>query len=65
MKDEIYDLYKNNPEFKEYVNRYAKSHDLGIFEALAHITIEEVADYYKEKSPDRTVSSDPMNCDRR
>lgn len=46
MNEEIYEFYKSNPEFKKYVDSYCRSRQVGIFEALRHKTIREVAKYY-------------------
>lgn len=32
--DEIYTLYKQDNDFKEYVDKWCKKHDLSIFEAF-------------------------------
>lgn len=50
MHDEIYDLYRNNKDFKHYVDTYCADRSVGIFEALAHITVKEVAAYYEDKA---------------
>lgn len=52
MNEEMYEYYHTNKEFKEYVDSYCKHRGLGIFEALGHITIKEVAKYYRDKSKD-------------
>ena len=52
MNEEMYEYYHTNKEFKEYVDSYCKHRGLGIFEALGHITIKEVAKYYKTKNAD-------------
>ena len=52
MNDEYCELYHNNPEFHAYVDSYCKSRGKGIFEALNHITVKEVAKYYRDKSKD-------------
>ena len=49
MHDEIYDLYRNNKDFKHYVDTYCADRSVGIFEALAHITVKEVGRYYEDK----------------
>lgn len=46
--DEYYDLYKHDADFKEYVDRWCKNHDLGLFEALAMNLLQEYAKYLKE-----------------
>lgn len=50
--DEIYERYKTDGDFKEYVDKYCRSRCVGIFEALAHITIHQVAMYYTEAKKD-------------
>lgn len=52
MTDELYDQYKNDKNFKTYVEAYCRSRGLGPFEALSHITVREVAGYYKIKDKD-------------
>ena len=66
MNDEIYDFYQHNADFKEYVEAYCKSRDLGLFEALAHIQVKNVAQYYKTKNADKV--DEPIQlptCDMR
>lgn len=52
MTDELYDQYKNDKSFKTYVETYCRSRGLGPFEALSHITVKEVAKYYRNKDRD-------------
>ena len=52
MNEAIYEQYTKDEKFKAYVKAYCKARNLGLFEALAHITIKEVAKYYKDKSKD-------------
>ena len=50
MKNEwIYDFYKENPDFREYVDKFCKARGLGIFEAFEMEAIKNVALYYREK----------------
>lgn len=44
--EELYTLYKENADFKDYVDRYCVKHNINIFEAFAHEMIYIVA---KEK----------------
>ena len=37
------DLYNNNADFREYVNRYCKTYKLTVEEALSHRIVKEVA----------------------
>lgn len=46
MNEELYDLYKRDPDFREYVDTWCKVHNLGIFEALS---IKILQEYGKEK----------------
>lgn len=48
MNDEYYDLYKRDADFKEYVDKWCKKHDLGIFEAFRLNVLQEYAKYLKE-----------------
>lgn len=41
--------YENNPDFKEYVDRYARDHKISVEEALKHKLVQEVRECYKEK----------------
>ena len=41
MKDELYYLYKEDPEIKDYVDRYCIKHNKNIFEAFRDVMIEE------------------------
>ena len=52
LNDEYWELYHNNSEFRAYVDAYCKSRNKDIFEALNHITVKEVAKYYKDKFKD-------------
>lgn len=52
MNEEIYEQYTKDEEFKAYVKAYCKARNLGLFEALTHKTIKEVAKYYRDKSKD-------------
>lgn len=48
MNEELYELYKNNPEFKGYVDQWCKQKGCGIFEALRYKLIQEYAKIVKE-----------------
>lgn len=63
---ELYDQYHNNQNFKDYVDAYCKSRGLGTFEALGHITVKEVAKYYKTKNADIIPApGQQASCDTR
>ena len=49
MTDEIYDLYKNDPDFSRYVNAFCRAKGLGIFEALEFMVVKEYAAWLKKK----------------
>lgn len=66
MNDEYWKLYHNNSEFHAYVDSYCKSRNKGIFEALNHITVKEVAKYYKTKNADIIPApGQQASCDTR
>ena len=48
MTDELYDLYKRDADFKEYVDKWCRNHDLDLFEALSLNLLQEYAKYIKE-----------------
>ena len=48
MTEELYELYKTDEDFKEYVDKWCKDHDLGIFEAFRLNLVQEYAKYLKE-----------------
>lgn len=45
MTDELYALYHEDKDFKEYVDKWAKNHDLGIFEVFRFNILQEYAKY--------------------
>ena len=66
MNEEMYEYYHTNKEFKEYVDSYCKHRGLGIFEALGHITVKEVAKYYRTKNADIIPApGQQASCDTR
>lgn len=46
---DIRDFYNSNIDFRGYVDRFCKTYDLSVDEALQHSTVREVAEYYREK----------------
>ena len=40
------DLYENNENFKEYVDRYCMIYRYSVEQALTHAIIKHVADFY-------------------
>lgn len=49
MKEEVYWLYKSDPDFKDYVDKYCQKHHLGIFEALDIKIVDSYGEYIKKK----------------
>lgn len=48
--DDIYHLaYKNDKNFKLYVDKYCKTYRYSLEEALQHKTVHDVYEYYQEK----------------
>ena len=47
--DEIYTLYKQDNDFKEYVDKWCKKHDLSIFEAFRMAILREYYEDYKKR----------------
>lgn len=43
------ELYESNADFRECVNRYCKTYNLTVEEALQHALVKEVAKLYIEK----------------
>lgn len=48
MNEELYDLYKRDEHFKQYVDKFCHKHDLGLFEALSMNILREYGKYVKE-----------------
>ena len=42
------EYYNSNPDFREYVDRYARDNKLTTAEALSHEMVKQVFLYYKE-----------------
>ena len=42
-------FYESNSDFRDYVEKYRKKHDLTVEEALQHAQVREAAKYYREK----------------
>ena len=60
------DMYDNNSDFRDYVDSYCSHRGISKEEALKHITVRCVAQYYKDKTADRIDESrEAVNCDRR
>jgi hypothetical protein len=53
MSEEMYELYKNDPDFKRYVDAFCKPRGLSIFEAFLFRIIIEYADYLKKTKEGR------------
>lgn len=65
--DKVHETYKSDPEFRDYIDSYCKSRQISQFEALAHITVAEVAEYYKTKNKDvvGNTATHERSCDAR
>lgn len=48
LNEELYDLYKRDPEFKTYVDAWCQKHELSIFEAFRFSILQEYAKWLKE-----------------
>jgi hypothetical protein len=49
MTDELYTLYREDADFKEYVDKWAHNHDLSIYEVFRFNILREYAKWLKEK----------------
>ena len=43
------DFYNSNSDFRDYVEKYRKDHELTVDEALQNAQVREAANYYREK----------------
>lgn len=43
-------LYEDNNDFKEYVDKYSKKHKCTVDQAFTHAMVKEVYEYYKENN---------------
>ena len=48
MTDELYDLYKRDPDFRHYVDSWCKKHNIGLFEAVRINILQEYGKYIRE-----------------
>lgn len=48
-KNPLEEFYNTNTNFREYVEKYRKKHDLSVDEALQHASVREAEKYYREK----------------
>ena len=48
MSEELYELYKTDKDFKEYVDKWAKNHNLSVFEVFRFDILKEYAKWLKE-----------------
>lgn len=46
------EYYETNPDFKAYVDKYARDYHLSVAEALAHELVRQTYLYYKEVEND-------------
>lgn len=49
MTDELYTMYRENDDFKGYVDRWCKNHDKSIYEAFRYVLVKEYAKWLKEQ----------------
>ena len=49
MSEELYEFYQSDKDFKEYVDKWAKNHNLSIFEVFRFSILREYAKWLKEK----------------
>lgn len=43
------DFYNSNSDFRGYVDRFCKTYDLSVDEALQYASVREAEKYYREK----------------
>lgn len=43
------EFYESNRDFRDYVEKFRKDHNLTVEEALEHASVREAAKYYREK----------------
>lgn len=48
MTDELYNLYQQDKDFKEYVDKWAQNHDLSIYEVFRFNILQEYAKWLRE-----------------
>lgn len=48
MTDELYNLYKQDEDFKHYVDAWCAKHNIGIFEAFRMNILQEYGKWLKE-----------------
>ena len=65
MTDELYALYHEDSDFKGYVDKWAKNHDLGIFEVFRFNILQEYANWLGENKSDKVPDGPAaqMSCD--
>lgn len=42
-------FYNSNSDFRDYVEKFRRDHDLTVDEALQHASVREAEKYYREK----------------
>ena len=48
MTDELYNLYQQDKDFKDYVDKWAQNHNLSIYEVFRFNILQEYAKWLKE-----------------
>lgn len=44
----IHNEYRHNVKFRQYVDKYAKNHDITVVEAFSHNLVRQAALYYTD-----------------
>lgn len=42
-------FYESNSDFRDYVDRFCKTYEVSVDEALQHASVREAEKYYREK----------------
>ena len=53
MTDNLYDLYKTDPDYKRYVDEICKSRMLGIYEAFRLKIVQSYAEWLVKSKEDK------------
>ena len=58
MGKNLHNEYRHNSEFRVYVDKYCKMHDITVEEALEHELVKQVAEQYREKEVRHEIKRD-------
>ena len=50
MNEDLYELYKTDPDFAHYCDEWCRNHDLSIFEIFNFNILREYVKWLKEKN---------------